>query len=142
MKRTHGSNHSMLDTHSFLIAVLCVGYLKVIKYFLFDCHSISALLRPYLLGSNVQVDFGTKRSKVFVESFLATKWMAWIENVERLTIDLIATSDHLRNCCKLWLLFLSLSDLSCRIGLSSSGLHLIANMLANGVLAGSERTNA
>ena len=95
MEGTHRSHHTMLGAHIFLVAVLCISDFKVVENFLLNCDFVTSFSCLDLLSSNLQIDLRTKRSKVLIKSLFAAQRMVWIKYVEGLTVDLVATGDHL-----------------------------------------------
>ena len=71
MEWTHGSHHTMLGAHIFLVAVLCISDFKVVKNFLLHCDFVTAFSCLDFFSSDLQIDLRTKRSKVLIESLFA-----------------------------------------------------------------------
>ena len=89
----------MLLSHGILVAVFSICSLKVINDSLLDRHLVLTLTlserrRTGLgLSGNFEIDFGAYGPVVLVEALFTAQWMTWIEDVVRLTIDLVA-ADH------------------------------------------------
>lgn len=132
----------MLGAHIFLVAVLCISDFKVVENFLLHCDSVTAFSCLDLFSSNLQINFGTKWSKVLIESLFAAQRMVWIEDVEGLTVDLVATGDHLRDGRHLWVPLLWHQVLSRRILLRSNPLRRTVVEVDRGLSRRSDLTDA
>ena len=53
MEGTHGSHHTMLEAHVFLVAVLCIGDFKVVENFLLNCDFVTAFFRLDFFSSDL-----------------------------------------------------------------------------------------
>ena len=95
MKWVLWANHPMLDSHRVLVAVLSVSNIELVQSLLINSYFGLPFARLGLISSNLQIYLGPKRSKVIVKAFLATQGGVWIKTVKRLTVELVATTDHL-----------------------------------------------
>ena len=142
MEWTHRSHHTMLGAHIFLVAILCISDFKVVENFLLNCDFVTAFSCLDLLSSDLQIDLRTKRSKVLIESLFTTQRMVWIKHIEGLTVDLVATGDHLRDGRHLWVPLLWHKVLSRCIRLRSNPLRSTVVEVDRGLSRCSDLTDA